>query len=76
MAEIAKDLLGILRCPVAHVPLVQVGEWLYSTDPETRRKYPVRDGIPIMLVEEAQIADHAEFRQVMAEANRQRNDEG
>jgi len=34
--------------------LREVGEWLVSTDPETRLRYPVRDGIPVMLVEEAE----------------------
>ncbi len=50
-------LLEILVCPLTHGPL----EW----DPERRelisRKaglaYPVRDGIPIMLVEEARRLD-------------------
>ncbi len=67
MAEINSDLLKIMECPVARVPLVQVGDWLYSTDAATRRKYPIRDGIPIMLVEESQEADPGEFERVMAE---------
>ena len=66
MGELNSDLLKIMECPVAHVPLVQAGEWLYSTDAETRRKYPIRDGIPIMLVEESEEADPAEFERVMA----------
>ena len=72
MTKIDADLLQIMECPVAHVPLVQVGDWLYSTDPETRRKYPIRDGIPIMLVEEAEVADQQEFERVMAEVKEQR----
>ncbi len=67
MTEISNDLLKIMECPVAHAPLVQVGDWLYSTDAETRRKYPIRDGIPIMLVEESQVAEPEEFDRVMAE---------
>ena len=61
-----------MECPVAHVPLVQVGDWLYSTDPETRRKYPIRDGIPIMLVEEAEVATPQEFERAVAEAKERR----
>jgi len=68
MDKIHADLLKIMECPVAHVALVQVGDWLYSTDPETRRKYPIRDGIPIMLMEEAEVADLEEFERVMAAA--------
>jgi len=69
MAAIDAELLKIMECPVAHVPLVQVGDWLYSTDPQTRRKYPIRDGIPIMLIDESQVADQSEFDKAMAEAN-------
>jgi uncharacterized protein YbaR (Trm112 family) len=68
MAGIDEELLRIMVCPIAHAPLVQAGEWLYSTDPRTRRKYPIRDGIPIMLVEESQVAELEEFERVMAEA--------
>ncbi len=67
MTEISNDLLKIMECPVAHAPLVQVGDWLYSTDAETRRKYPIRDGIPIMLVEESQVVEPDEFERVMTE---------
>ena len=68
MTAISEELLTILECPVAHVPLVQSGDWLYSTDSETRRKYPIQDGIPIMLIEEAETAEVDEFERVMAEA--------
>jgi uncharacterized protein YbaR (Trm112 family) len=68
MNKIDEELLKIMVCPVAHAPLVQVGDWLYSTDSQTRRKYPVRDGIPIMLVDESQVADVEEFKRVMADA--------
>ncbi len=61
-------LLEIMECPVGHAPLVRVGNWLYSTDRETRRKYPIRDGIPIMLVEESQVVDVEEFERSMASA--------
>lgn len=56
------ELLKILVCPDSHAPLVQVGDWLYSTDPTTRRRYPVRDGIPIMLIDESEVVDEAEFQ--------------
>ncbi len=70
MAAIKKELLDILECPIAHVPLVQKGDWLYSTDPTTRRKYPIRDDIPIMLIDESEVADREEFERVMAEVER------
>jgi len=70
MTKIDVELLRIMVCPVAHAPLVQSGDWLYSTDPATRRKYPIRDGIPIMLIDESEVTDQAEFDQVMAETSK------
>jgi len=53
---IAQDLLDILVCPVCKKPLLlrkEPGESLKCT--ACRRVYPVRDNIPIMLVDEAVI---------------------
>lgn len=45
------DLLRLLRCPLTKSALRPEGEFLVA---ETGGlKYPVRDGIPVMLVEEA-----------------------
>lgn len=68
MAKIDAELLRIMVCPDTRAPMVQFDDWLYSTDGATRRKYPIRDGIPIMLIDESEIADQAEFDLVMAEA--------
>ena len=54
MTEIDSRLLEIMVCPVSRAPLTQVGDWLVSQDAGTRLRYPIRDGIPVMLVEEAQ----------------------
>lgn len=50
---ISQDLLDILVCPVCKKPLVQkeTGESLKCS--ECHRVYPVRDNIPILLVDEA-----------------------
>jgi len=52
---IPQDLLDILVCPVCKKPLLHLakedGESLKCT--ECRRVYPVRDEIPVMLVDEA-----------------------
>ena len=59
------ELMDILVCPQSHFRLVQVGDWLYSTDPATRRRYPIRDGIPILLIDESDVVDEQEFSKVM-----------
>ncbi len=62
---ISKELLDILVCPVSHAPLVLDGDTLVSTDPETRRRYKVEDGIPNMLVEESEELDPAAWTEIM-----------
>ena len=70
VADLDKELLSILVCPETHAPLVQVGDWLYSTDPATRKRYPIRDGIPIMLIDEAETVDRAEWERILSEAKK------
>ena len=59
------ELMEILVCPESHARLVQVGDWLYSTDPATRRRYPIRDGIPIMLIDESEVVNPEEFERIV-----------
>lgn len=68
VTEIAPEFLQILACPVARVPLVQVGDWLYATDPATRRRYPIRDGLPILLVDESEVIAPEEYERVVVQA--------
>ncbi len=63
-----KTLLDVLVCPETHARLVQHGDWLYSQDTATRRRYPIRDGIPIMLIDESEVVSEDEHRRVMAAA--------
>jgi len=66
MAEpIQPELLSILVCPETHARLVQSGDWLYSTDPASRRRYPIRDGIPVMLIDQSEVVDETEFHRVI-----------
>ncbi len=68
MTEIDKEFLDILVCPQTKASLVQSGEWLYSTDPETRLRYAIQDGIPIMLVDQAETVSVEEFEEVVGSA--------
>jgi hypothetical protein len=53
---VAKELLDILACPLCKVPvtLTPDGEGLKCS--QCRRVYPIKDDIPVMLIEEAKIA--------------------
>ena len=51
--QIDPDLLGILRCPLTRSKLRQEGDFLVAE--VGGLAYPVRDGIPVMLVEEAKL---------------------
>lgn len=59
------ELLSILVCPDSRAPLVLDGTFLVSTDPTTRRRYRIEDGIPIMLVEESEQLSESDWEQVM-----------
>ena len=60
-----KILLGILACPEDKGCLYyfEAEESLYN--PRLRRRYLIRDGIPIMLVDEAEEVSDAEHDRLM-----------
>jgi uncharacterized protein len=47
------ELLEILVCPDCKTTVVQEGAWLVCQRPDCAKRYPIRDGIPVMLVDEA-----------------------
>ena len=51
---IDKELLEILACPACKSPMQQEEERIICTAPACGLRYPVREGIPVMLVEEAE----------------------
>ncbi|MBT6415885.1 Trm112 family protein [Candidatus Puniceispirillum sp.] len=50
-------LLDVLVCPIARCPLVYNAEKNELISVQARKAYPVRDGVPIMLIEEARDLD-------------------
>lgn len=62
---ISKDLLDILACPACRARAVQDGSAIQCTNGECRRRYAIRDGIPVMLVNEAEVLDAAEWQRRM-----------
>ena len=50
--NISDDLLKILVCPEDKGPLELVDDGKYLLNPRNGYRYPIRDGIPVMLIEE------------------------
>ncbi len=48
---VEERLLKILRCPLGKAKLREEGDWLVCEKCGVR--YPIRDGIPVMLIHEA-----------------------
>lgn len=62
---VAQDLLEILRCPYCvsgdtrkpgddpgRLELVRDGAWLICQEADCHRKYPIKEDIPVMLIDE------------------------
>ncbi len=62
---VAQDLLEILRCPYCvsgdtrkagddpgRLELVKDDVWLVCQEPDCERKYPIKEDIPVMLIDE------------------------
>jgi uncharacterized protein YbaR (Trm112 family) len=54
---IPEKLLDILACPICKTPVKFTADHLGLKCETCRRVYPVRDDIPVMLVEEAKIEE-------------------
>ena len=54
-------LLDILVCPITKGPLVYDKEKQELISKSARLAYPIRDGIPVMLEDEARRLDPAEY---------------
>lgn len=61
-------LLEILACPQDKGPLLYFADEQKLYNPRLKRVYEVRDGIPVMLVEEAVEVDDAEDGRLLAKA--------
>ena len=62
------QLLEILACPVDKGPLVYFADECILYNPRLKRRYDVRDNIPIMLPDEATIVEDAEHERLVAKA--------
>ena len=64
-------LLEVLACPEDKGPLLYFEDEDMLYNPRLHRAYAVRDGIPVMLVDEATTVDDAEHERLMAKAKAQ-----
>lgn len=62
---ISKELLSIICCPESKAPLLPDGDFLVSTDKKTRRRYRIEEDIPILLVDESEILDEEQWKEIM-----------
>lgn len=68
---ISKELLDILCCPESKADLILEGNYLISTDKNTRRRYRIEDDIPIMLIEESEQLSLEEWTEIMKRNGRE-----
>jgi uncharacterized protein YbaR (Trm112 family) len=59
-------LLEILACPEDRGPLYYLDDEHALYNPRLKRRYEIRDDIPILLVDEATTVDDAEHERIMA----------
>lgn len=58
MQTLDPQLLKILVCPLTRSPLTLIGDELVAAKPAgAGLRYPVRDGIPVLLVDEARLPE-------------------
>jgi uncharacterized protein len=62
-------LLEILACPEDKGPLLYFEDEDTLYNPRLKRRYAVRDDIPIMLIDEAETVDDAEHERLLAKAD-------
>ena len=61
-------LLEILACPEDKGPLLYFQDESSLYNPRLKRRYPIRDDIPVMLVDEAEAVDDSEHSRLGAKA--------
>jgi uncharacterized protein YbaR (Trm112 family) len=61
-------LIDVLACPEDKGPLLYFADEGVLFNPRLHRTYPVRDGIPVMLIDEATTVDATEDARLAAKA--------
>jgi len=63
------QLLDILACPEDKGPLLYFEDEETLYNPRLKRRYLIREDIPIMLIDEAETVDDAEHARLMAKVD-------
>ena len=71
MTTINARLLAILACPQDKGPLYFIADEDALYNPRLKRRYDVRDGIPVMLVDESITVSDEEHVRIMAKVSAQ-----
>ena len=65
---LSSEVLAILRCPLTRSELTQDGDWLVAKKPEgAGLRYPIKDGIPVLLMDEATLPEGVESLEAFKE---------
>jgi uncharacterized protein YbaR (Trm112 family) len=62
------QLVEILACPEDKGPLLYFEDEQALYNPRLKRRYAIRDDIPILLIDEAESVDDAEHERLIAKA--------
>jgi uncharacterized protein YbaR (Trm112 family) len=65
------QLLEILACPEDKGPLLYFEDEQALYNPRLKRRYAVRDDIPIMLIDEAETVEDGEHQRLVERAERE-----
>ncbi len=65
---IDRQLLDILVCPESKAPLVYFADEQFLFCPSSKLKYKIDNGIPVMLIDEAERLDESSANALVAQA--------
>ena len=65
---LSPELLAVLACPEDKGPLLYFGDEGGLYNPRLKRRYLITDGIPIMLIDEAEAVSDDDHTALMAKA--------
>ncbi|MEM7095587.1 MAG: Trm112 family protein [Actinomycetota bacterium] len=65
---LATELLAVLACPEDKGPLLYFGDDDGLYNPRLQRRYVINDGIPVMLIDEAEAVDDETHAALIARA--------